>query len=82
MCFNRTTALFRQPSLSSVNNILLLPFSVELWLILLLFFFIFIFIIVLLTRTNNKLKNQREYSTSIQEIITLVQGAICQQGKF
>lgn len=67
--------------LSSVHDILLLPFTFELWLIILLNFFVFVFTIVLSTRVNNRSENERKYALNIQETVQLVHGAFCQQGK-
>ncbi|VVC30078.1 Ionotropic glutamate receptor [Cinara cedri] len=76
----RNIALFRQPSLSSVYNILLLPFTFELWLTAWLVVFVFVLVLVILTRTIDRIKKDVKNSMSTLEIFTLVHGAVCQQG--
>jgi len=79
---NRTTAIFRQPSLSSVHNILLLPFTVGVWLGVCATLCVFVLILVFLMRVNNYLVEKKYGTLNIPEIVTLVHGAICQQGEF
>lgn len=78
--FFRTSALFRQPSLSSAHNILLLPFTLELWLVILVICIVFVFLLVTLTRTIRQLEKKKTDCMDVQEIIILVHGAFCQQG--
>lgn len=78
--YYRTTALFRQPSLSSVHNILLLPFKFEVWLVGLVILIVFVFILVFLIRMNNHFMKNDKSPLNVPDIIILVHGAICQQG--
>lgn len=74
--------LFKQPQLSSVHNILLLPFTFELWLMVLAILFVFAFVLVLLARANDRINVERNSSPNVQDILILIHGAICQQGKY
>ncbi|XP_022171946.1 glutamate receptor ionotropic, kainate 4-like [Myzus persicae] len=76
----RTTAIFRQPSLSSVHNILLLPFTLGVWLGVCATLCVFVLTLVFLMRVNNYIVEQNYGTLNIPEIVTLVHGAICQQG--
>lgn len=77
----RTTALFRQPLLSSVYNIQLLPFAFDVWLVISVMIFVFIVVLFFFTIVNNYLIEKKKITPNIEEIITLVHGALCQQGK-
>ncbi|XP_050060032.1 glutamate receptor ionotropic, kainate glr-3-like [Aphis gossypii] len=76
----RTAAMFRQPSLSSVHNILLLPFTTDVWIGVCATFCVFVFTLMFLMRVNNYLGEKKYGSLNVPEIVTLVHGAICQQG--
>ncbi|CAI6365967.1 unnamed protein product [Macrosiphum euphorbiae] len=76
----RTTAIFRQPSLSSVHNILLLPFTFDVWLGICATLCAFVLTLVFLMRVNNYFAEKKYATLNIPEIVTLVHGAICQQG--
>ncbi|CAH1738067.1 unnamed protein product [Aphis gossypii] len=76
----RTAAMFRQPSLSSVHNILLLPFTTDVWIGICATFCVFVFTLMFLMRVNNYLGEKKYGSLNVPEIVTLVHGAICQQG--
>jgi len=74
--------MFRQPSLSSVHNILLLPFTSDVWIGICATLCVFVFTLMLLMRVNNYLEEKKYGTLNVPEIVTLVHGAICQQGKF
>eukprot|EP00102_Acyrthosiphon_pisum_P025866 XP_016663076.1 PREDICTED: glutamate receptor ionotropic, delta-1-like [Acyrthosiphon pisum] len=76
----RTTAIFRQPSLSSVHNILLLPFTFDVWLGICATLCAFVLTLVFLMRVNNYFAEKKYDTLNVLEIVTLVHGAICQQG--
>lgn len=63
--------------LSSITNIHIKPFKYEVWQITLLMVIGFILILLFL----NKFKVNRGSSITVLDIIGLVHGAICQQGK-
>lgn len=79
--FHRNVAMFRQPSLSSTYNILTLPFTLGVWIVLMVIFLIFVLTLVFLARMDNYFKQNMKNALHFQEIITLVHGAFCQQGK-
>jgi len=64
--------------LSSITNIHIKPFKYEVWQITLLMLIGFVLILLFL----NKFKVNRDPSITVLDIIGLVQGAICQQGKY
>jgi len=74
----RSNILFKQPMLSSITNIHIKPFKYEVWQITLLMLIGFVLILLFL----NKFKVNRGPSITVLDIIGLVQGAICQQGKY
>ncbi|XP_026805088.1 uncharacterized protein LOC113548417 [Rhopalosiphum maidis] len=76
----RTTAIFRQPSLSSVHNILLLPFTSDVWISVCATFCVFVITLIFLIRVNNYFEEKKYSTLNVPEIVTLVHGAICQQG--
>lgn len=63
--------------LSSITNIHIKPFKYEVWKITLLMLIGFVLILLFL----NKFKVNRGSSLPVLDIIGLVHGAICQQGK-
>jgi len=63
--------------LSSITNIHIKPFKHEVWQVTLIMLIGFILIILFL----NKFKAIHGQSLNVWEIIGLVHGAICQQGK-
>lgn len=77
--YHRSDILFKQPKLSSITNIHIQPFRIEVWLMTLFVFIVFILIVIFL----NKFKaNQMQSWLSTPDIFGLVQGAICQQGTY
>lgn len=76
----RTVALFRQPPLSSVHNILSLPFTSEVWSVILVTVVVFVITLVVFTRAADCARVHGA-PPSVQDVITLVHGAVCQQGK-
>ncbi|XP_050546126.1 uncharacterized protein LOC126908256 [Daktulosphaira vitifoliae] len=78
----RSSALFKQPPLSSINNIFVLPFDSEVWIAILITFISFIIIIVVLTFITDRLSPVKTTSLSILETILIVYGSICQQGAY
>lgn len=59
---------------------MLLPFTFEVWLVVLVIVVVFVLVLVLLIRVNNHFIENDKNSLNVQEIITLVYGAMCQQG--
>lgn len=59
---------------------MILPFTFEVWLVVLVIVVVFVFTLVLLTRLNNRFIENDKNPLNVQEIITLVLGAMCQQG--
>lgn len=68
----RALIFFRQPSLSSISNIFILPFEIRVWLC------IFLFYLLAVIATYFQVILHRE--TSLLDSISMVMGAICQQG--
>jgi len=71
--------LFKQPMLSSIINIHIKPFEYEVWLITLIMLIGFILILLLLNKFKVDCSGP---SLTVLDIIGLVHGAICQQGKY
>jgi len=77
----RTLAIFRQPPLSSVNNIFTLPFALNVWIMMIAMLFVFTVALIFLTWTTNRLKGEKTQLSTAFDTVTMVLGAICQQGK-
>ncbi|XP_025422107.1 glutamate receptor 2-like [Sipha flava] len=73
-------ALFKQPPLSSVRNICVLPFKTEVWMMTFFTFLAFTGLIVFLSRVTKKFKNTDDETLTVLDSVTIVHGAICQQG--
>lgn len=71
----RTPLIYRQPPLSSVSNIFILPLDIRVWHCCFLILFV-IFIIMLCQLSHPLLKRK----LSVFDVATFVWGAICQQG--
>lgn len=69
-----TPFLFRQPPLSAISNIFVLPLSLSVWVCLLLT--ILVIIAVMITQQTHSLRKNRLF---LFEIATFVWGAVCQQ---
>lgn len=76
----RPAALFKQPPLSSVHNICILPFKFEVWMVTLFTFIGFTILIAFLSRTTRRFKKDEKESLNVLDSVTIVHGAICQQG--
>jgi len=76
----RLTALFKQPPLSSTHNICLLPFKFEVWMVTFFTLLIFVVLFVILSHVTKKFKKNDEDSLTVLDSVTIVHGAICQQG--
>lgn len=79
-CFYRPAALFKQPPLSSIHNICVMPFSYEVWMVIFFTFFAFVVLIIFITRITKHYKKDDEETLTILDSVTIVHGAICQQG--
>lgn len=79
--FCRTTAIYRRPPVSSVNNIFTLPFVLSVWIVLIFSSFTFTVTITFLTWALNKFKARKTRLSDALDTITMVLGAICQQGE-
>jgi len=64
--------------LSTITNIHIKPFKYEVWIIILLMLIGFVLVLLLL----NKFKANHGPMVTMLDIIGLVHGAICQQGKY
>ncbi|XP_039292414.1 glutamate receptor ionotropic, delta-2-like [Nilaparvata lugens] len=73
----RSAILYRQPPLSSLRNIFLLPFSTPVWLGCALLYLL----ITLFLQFEFKLNSVSSWKSPL-EIITIVLGSICQQGSY
>lgn len=71
----RTMIIFRQPPLSSVSNIFLLPLDIGVWHCCILMIFV-VFLIMFLQVFHPLLRNH----ISFIDVLTFVWGAFCQQG--
>lgn len=71
----RSPMVFRQPPLSSVANIFILPLSIDVWICILALLLI-IFLIMVCQLFHPVLRS----SLTLMDIATFVWGAICQQG--
>ncbi|KAF6207032.1 hypothetical protein GE061_018270 [Apolygus lucorum] len=84
VCFDLgSTMIFKQPRLSSVSNIFLLPFSKPVWLgigVLSLCVIVFLGLELILNRHLSPSPSYNEEHTSVIDIVTFVAGFICQQG--
>ncbi|XP_054261628.1 glutamate receptor ionotropic, kainate glr-3-like [Macrosteles quadrilineatus] len=78
----RTTIMFRQPSLSSVSNIFLLPFATDVWVCCFTYciLVIFIFSIEIVASRHFGGGPPMMGNTGFMDIVTLVLGCVCQQG--
>ena len=83
--YYRIQFLFRQPSLSYVENIFTLPFSRAVWIgsTGLLCFIAFLLYYTLKCETNiqEKESNERIKNITWSDMLLLTVGAVCQQGK-
>lgn len=80
--FCRTIAVFKQPPLSSVNNIFTLPFAYSVWIMMFTMIFIFTVALIFLIWMSNNLKGEKTQLAILLDTVTLVIGAICQQGTY
>ncbi|XP_029347273.1 glutamate receptor ionotropic, delta-1-like [Acyrthosiphon pisum] len=78
--YRQAAALFKQPPLSSVHNICILPFKFEVWMVTLFTFIGFTILIAFLSRMTRRLKKDEEETLNVLDSVTIVHGAICQQG--
>ncbi|CAH1738068.1 unnamed protein product [Aphis gossypii] len=78
--YRQPAALFKQPPLSSVHNICILPFKFEVWMVTLFTFIGFTILIAFLSRTTRRFKKDEKESLNVLDSVTIVHGAICQQG--
>ncbi|PSN33995.1 Ionotropic receptor 75h [Blattella germanica] len=77
----RATVMFRQPSLSTVSNIFMLPFDTAVWMCCLAYCLIIMIILGLqITFTIRQKIEQDMINSGWSDILTFVLGAICQQG--
>lgn len=74
---NRSPIIFRQPPLSTVENIFVLPLNATVWHCSILAVFI-IFLIMIVQAMHPHIRGK----LSIYDIGTFVWGAVCQQGTF
>lgn len=79
--FCRTIAIYRQPPLSSVNNIFTLPFALNVWIAMVVIMIAFSVALMFLMWTSNRLRGENTPLSTTLDTVTLVLGAICQQGK-
>jgi len=78
----RTVAIYKQPPLSSVNNIFTLPFVPNLWIVMFVVMSVFAVALIFLTWTSNWLHGiEMKFSIALDTVI-LVFAAICQQGTY
>lgn len=80
--FHRTTAIFRQPPLSSVNNIFTLPFALSIWILLIIMSILFAVTLAFFIWILNELNGRKNRFSTTLDTITIVLGAMCQQGKW
>jgi len=77
----RATTMFRQPSVSTVSNMFILPFDSSVWLCCIVFSLMTVFTlgtqIIWTVRQNIE---QDMVHAKWSDMFTLVLGAICQQG--
>ncbi|XP_060852766.1 glutamate receptor ionotropic, kainate glr-3-like [Rhopalosiphum padi] len=78
--YRQPAALFKQPPLSSVHNICILPFKFEVWMVTLFTFIGFTILIAFLSRTTRAFKKDEKETLNVLDSVTIVHGAICQQG--
>lgn len=76
----RPAVLFKQPPLSSVRNICILPFKFEVWMMTFFTLLGFTVLIVFLARTTKQYRKNDEETLTVLDSVTIVHGAICQQG--
>ncbi|CAH1738065.1 unnamed protein product [Aphis gossypii] len=76
----RTVAIYKQPPLSSVNNIFTLPFVPNVWIVLLIVMSVFAVTLVFLIWISNWLHGVEMKLSFALDTVTLVFAAICQQG--
>lgn len=74
--FFRTPLIFRQPPLSAVANIFVLPLDTSVWICILIFMLV-VFVIMIFQLMHPILKMM---SISLLDVATLIWGAVCQQG--
>ncbi|RZF42909.1 hypothetical protein LSTR_LSTR003625 [Laodelphax striatellus] len=73
----RSAILYRQPPLSSLKNIFVLPFSIQVWIGCALLYLL----ITLFLQFEFKLNSVSSWKSPL-EIITIVLGSICQQSSY
>jgi len=79
--FGRNFAIFRQPPLAIMKNIFTLPFALSVWITTFAMLFVFAVVLIFLAWTSNRLKGKKtDYSTAF-DTVTVVLGAVCQQGE-
>ncbi|XP_022170942.1 uncharacterized protein LOC111034171 [Myzus persicae] len=77
---HRTVAIYKQPPLSSVNNVFTLPFVLNVWIVMLVVMSIFIVTLIFIIWTSNWLRGVETRLSIALDTVTLVLAAICQQG--
>uniref|UniRef100_A0A2S2P2H2 Ionotropic glutamate receptor C-terminal domain-containing protein n=1 Tax=Schizaphis graminum TaxID=13262 RepID=A0A2S2P2H2_SCHGA len=76
----RTVAIYKQPPLSSVNNIFTLPFVPNVWKVMFVVMSAFAVALIFLTWTSNWLHGIEMKFSIVLDTVILVFAAICQQG--
>lgn len=72
--------IFKQPPLSSVKNIFLLPFTRGVWIVMIVMLLTYILALIFLIWMSNILNGQKTQISTSLDTVTMVLGAICQQG--
>lgn len=80
LVYRRTIVIFRNPPISSINNIFTLPFALSVWTVVLMMILVFTVALIGLTWTSNHLRGKNTQLVTILDTVTMVLGAICQQG--
>lgn len=78
----RTVAIYKQPPLSSVNNIFTLPFVPNVWIVMFIIMLVFAVTLIFLIWMSNWLHGVKMKLSIALDTVTLVFAAICQQGTY
>ncbi|VVC30079.1 Ionotropic glutamate receptor [Cinara cedri] len=78
--YREPSALFKQPPLSSVRNICVLPFKFEVWMAMLITLVGFTVLIIFLAWMTQRFEKNGDEALTILDSVIIVHGAICQQG--
>ncbi|XP_055300052.1 glutamate receptor ionotropic, kainate 2-like [Sitodiplosis mosellana] len=73
----RTPLIFRQPSLSTVANIFVLPLGIDIWICIFILMLV-VFVIMMLQLMHHPIL--KKMSITAFDIATFILGAVCQQG--